>query len=51
MLAVLLLASALAGQAENFDVKAQYTKVEYRITMRDGVKLFTLRVCAQRYLD
>jgi uncharacterized protein len=41
MLAVLLLASALAGPAENFDVKAQYTKVEYRITMRDGVKLFT----------
>ena len=34
MLAVLLLAAAI-------DIKAQYTKFEYRIPMRDGVKLFT----------
>ena len=33
MLALLLLATAI-------DVKAQYTKSEYRIPMRDGVKLF-----------
>jgi putative CocE/NonD family hydrolase len=28
-------------QASKFDVKANYTKYEYRIPMRDGVKLFT----------
>jgi uncharacterized protein len=35
----------VAAQAQNekpkFDVKANYTKYEYRIPMRDGVKLFT----------
>jgi hypothetical protein len=41
LLAVLSLASAVAGRAENFDVKSQYSKFEYRIPMRDGVKLFT----------
>jgi hypothetical protein len=41
MLAMLALASAIAVPAENFDIKAHYTKFEYRIPMRDGVKLFT----------
>ncbi|MBX7222493.1 MAG: CocE/NonD family hydrolase [Blastocatellia bacterium] len=41
---LVLLCGALAGtlQAqETFDVKAHYTKFEYPIPMRDGVKLFT----------
>ena len=29
------------SDAENYDVKAHYTKYEYRIAMRDGVHLFT----------
>ena len=29
------------GEAPEFDVKAHYTKYEYRIPMRDGVHLFT----------
>ena len=38
----LLAAAALVAQAkEDFDVKANYTKYEYRIPMRDGVHLFT----------
>src|SRR3954447_9377757 len=41
VLAMLALAGAIAVPAENFDIKAQYTKFEYRIPMRDGVKLFT----------
>ena len=46
-LAVLILAAAggLAGQEGDkppaFDVKAHYTKYEYLIPMRDGVRLFT----------
>ncbi len=31
-----------AGQSAPFDVRAHYTKSEYHITMRDGVKLFTI---------
>jgi uncharacterized protein len=42
---VLFVPVFLAAQAQNekprFDVKANYTKYEYRIPMRDGVKLFT----------
>ena len=30
-----------AKQSVPFDVKAHYTKTEYRIPMRDGVTLFT----------
>ena len=30
-----------AGQEGEFDFKGQYTKHEYQITMRDGVRLFT----------
>lgn len=38
---MLALAGAITVPAENLDVKAHYTKFEYRIPMRDGVKLFT----------
>jgi uncharacterized protein len=34
-------ASAPAQQAAEFDVRENYTKYEYRIPMRDGVRLFT----------
>jgi putative CocE/NonD family hydrolase len=41
-LAVLLLLIAPAqAQKASYDIKAHYTKYEYRIPMRDGVKLFT----------
>jgi putative CocE/NonD family hydrolase len=39
-LLVLLGGFSLTAQ-ETYDVKAHYTKAEYRIPMRDGVKLFT----------
>jgi len=39
--AELLRTRALADTAEESDVKAHYTKYEYRIPMRDGAKLFT----------
>ena len=38
---MLTLAGAAGASAEHFDVKSHYTKFEYRIPMRDGVKLFT----------
>jgi uncharacterized protein len=42
LLTALLLAAPLAGAAQNADnVKARYTKYEYRIPMRDGVRIFT----------
>jgi hypothetical protein len=43
ILASLTLISAAIAQkdATPFDIKANYTKYEYRIPMRDGVKLFT----------
>jgi len=31
-----------ADKADKFDVRAHYTKFEYRIPMRDGVRLFTV---------
>jgi hypothetical protein len=40
-LSLLLLLSLLAPAQEVFDSKANYTKHEYQIPMRDGVKLFT----------
>ncbi len=40
-LLVLLSASLSVLAQETFDVKAHYTKYEYQIPMRDGVKLFT----------
>jgi putative CocE/NonD family hydrolase len=44
--ASLLLCGAFASycraQEQTFDVKANYTKTEYRIVMRDGAKLFTV---------
>jgi putative CocE/NonD family hydrolase len=39
--ALVLLSSASMTAQESYDVKAHYTKAEYRIPMRDGVKLFT----------
>ncbi len=39
-LGVALASSALGGQEQDY-VRANYTKYEYRILMRDGVKLFT----------
>src|SRR5580692_8911027 len=45
VVAVLLCAAGALAQtkpdAAEFDVKAHYTKYEYRIPMRDGVHLFT----------
>jgi putative CocE/NonD family hydrolase len=41
VLAFLLLPSLFLTSQTRFDVKAHYTKYEYRIPMRDGVKLFT----------
>jgi putative CocE/NonD family hydrolase len=41
----LLLSAACANsraQEQTFDIKANYTKTEYRIVMRDGAKLFTV---------
>ena len=38
--ALLTIAPAIPAQTEA-DVKAQYTKIEQQLTMRDGVKLFT----------
>src|SRR4051794_16480320 len=39
---VLLISLAHAQKEEpGYDLKAHYTKYEYRIPMRDGVKLFT----------
>ena len=40
-----MLVTALAGddqaQPDAYDAREHYTKYEYRIPMRDGVKLFT----------
>ena len=41
LLTVLLVSTALAGAQGLEFIKANYTKYEYRIPMRDGVKLFT----------
>jgi hypothetical protein len=42
-LIILLSVTALVGSAsDDFDVKAHYTKFEYRVPMRDGVRLFTI---------
>jgi putative CocE/NonD family hydrolase len=44
LIAVVLAASVFAqskSDGEDYDVKANYTKYEYRIAMRDGVRLFT----------
>ena len=45
VLSTLALIASLAAQnrpdTPEFDVKAHYTKYEYRIPMRDGVRLFT----------
>jgi putative CocE/NonD family hydrolase len=43
-LALMLCAASLncRAQEQTFDVKANYTKTEYRIVMRDGAKLFTV---------
>jgi len=38
---MMLLASSVIFSQETFDVKANYTKMEYMIPMRDGVKLYT----------
>ncbi len=38
---ILTAATLVLGQ-ETFDVKAHYTKIEYMVPMRDGVKLFTI---------
>jgi putative CocE/NonD family hydrolase len=38
---VLFLTSSVLYAQESFDIKANYTKMEYMIPMRDGVKLFT----------
>ena len=35
-------AAAAQDNPPTYDVKAHYTKYEYRIPMRDGVKLFTI---------
>jgi len=37
----LLLVPVIAGAADNFDVRGNYAKSEFRIAMRDGVKLYT----------
>lgn len=42
VLALLPAVAAFAAPAGDFDVQAHYTKSEYRIPMRDGVKLFTV---------
>lgn len=36
------MSAELRAQQQTFDVKANYTKTEYRIVMRDGAKLFTV---------
>ncbi len=41
ILALALVSVAAAQPPRDFDVKAHYTKYEYRIPMRDGVRLFT----------
>ncbi len=38
---LLVLCLPLAAAAQQFDIKAHYTKHEYKIEMRDGVHLFT----------
>src|SRR5580765_341366 len=38
---LMLLSIASMTAQESYDIKAHYTKAEYRIPMRDGVKLFT----------
>ncbi len=38
----LIVCSKAALPAEKFDIKAHYTKQEFRIPMRDGVRLFTI---------
>ncbi len=38
----LIVCSNAAVPAEKFDIKAHYTKQEFRIPMRDGVRLFTI---------
>ncbi|WP_378187252.1 CocE/NonD family hydrolase [Aquimarina sp. W85] len=40
-LSLLLSFTSIAQQADNYDVKAQYTKTEVDIAMRDGIKLHT----------
>ncbi len=48
-LCVLSFTAAVSAQDKpeppDFDVKAHYTKYEYRIPMRDGVHLFTSFTC------
>jgi putative CocE/NonD family hydrolase len=50
---LLMLGLAAESRAEPFDIKAHYDKAEYRIPMRDGVKLFvavyTPKDTSQRY--
>ena len=45
LLFILCLSAGLSAQSRpdtpDFDVKEHYTKYEYRIAMRDGVRLFT----------
>ena len=45
LMCMIMVAGATFAQgrpdAPEFDVKANYTKYEYRIPMRDGVRLFT----------
>ena len=41
LFALLLATSVLSSQDSNF-VKENYTKNEYQVEMRDGVKLFTI---------
>jgi hypothetical protein len=41
LLALLVAAALCSPAADSFDVRANYDKFEYRIPMRDGVRLFT----------
>ena len=38
---IILIKSSFIFAQESFDIRANYTKTEYMIPMRDGVKLFT----------
>jgi hypothetical protein len=42
LIIVLSVAALVASAADDFDVKAHYMKFEYRVPMRDGVRLFTI---------
>jgi len=42
LLSLFTFAAAAQDNPPTYDVKAHYTKYEYRIPMRDGVKLFTI---------